>query len=734
MSTSSSAENKSPGFPAQGKAIEGSSSAQTGGLTFSTVTTMTAADLEGETCDKRLRLWLTPILAAQTLVEMTAVDTSNQNLAEGDEKVDPDLDPAEPSSSNTSTGTGLPAGKSGTPGRHSTSLSPAGSMFNSRAEEGSDRTDKSDYPNQSDNTQWNAIIPEASRTVPVGNIVARRSGRGRQAFSTPASGRVPVQQRTWRLWAMRHLLGEPVGITDDELRNVLVASGWDLGMALRRMNNVLNQARHRHRTNAPNRGLAEQQRDRLLGADSLHHNRRLGIDFLYTRLFQVVRADQSHMLTTVTLGQLLADHRFDIDEAVNAFLERLLHQEDVEHHQRMERRLRMVQPNQLHQDQRVARVMEIAGTDDYYAVRGLLQTHGYDMLRAMDHWMRHGLATQPIPPSELNRSLFRTPRHPHTDTEDLWPHPRPLAGPLLNIDADDLADAGASYDDPSYPNRNGWFVRYPRAEARVGINIPTRRRADYIRRGEFRVVQIDRVKRKNESRIRDPFDYNNSDHVQHLNGQATQWFRRIQGDMTKERGVFYRDDENEWIWWWHNEQLWEMVEAHPELLDANTAADWQRAGLRWPMRTNTRVLARDYNHRWTQQTHLPGMNGMARQERDVRSLDAQRRRIIDVCNDFGFPYSPPHPTLEATRKKPQCSPSSSDVESDSGDENNDEPQPRKKLKPAPQTERKANRAKRKARDADEEEIEGGNETGGPAEDDPVKGPKKGTKKKGRFGD
>jgi hypothetical protein len=359
------------------------------------------------------------------------------------------------------------------------SLAASGPNSHSRSRAGSSDTEVSIVK-----TRWNLIIPEASRAVPVGNVVARRPGRGRQTLNTPATAsRISDQQRAWRLWAMRQLLGEPVGITDEELRLALIESRWDLGTTLQRMNEVLNQARYRHRTDALNRTPAEQQRDRLLGADSLHHNQRLGIDILYTCLVQVVRVDQRNILTTLTLGQLLADHSFDVDEAVNAFLERLLHSEEVEQHQRMERRLRTISPNQLHQGQRIARLMEIAGTDDYYATRELLMMHGYDMLRAMDHWMRHGLAAQPIPPGELARSLFRTPRRLHADTEDLWPHPRPMAGQLNEIDEDDLAYADADYGDPPYyPSRDGWLVRYPREEGRTGMNIPTRLRCDYIRR------------------------------------------------------------------------------------------------------------------------------------------------------------------------------------------------------------------------------------------------------------
>lgn len=661
-------------------------------------------------------------------------NSSYQAPAGGSGGTGPSINPAQQSGSGSVAQTDLPVEGGSDSEVSSAPQSPAESLPRSDSES---ESEDSDDPGRTDNTRWNTIIPEASRNVPVGNIVAQRRGRrARQAVSTPAADPESVnsQQRAFRLWAMRQLLGEPVGIIDAGLNNALIASQWDLGTALRRMNDVLNQARRRHRTDALGRGLAEQQRDRLVGANSLHHNRRLGIDFLFTRLVQVVRADQVNMLTTLTLGQLLADNRFDVDEAVHAFLERLLHPEEVEHHQRLERRLRMINPNQMHLDQRIARLMEIAGTDDYYAARGLLMTHGSDMLRAMDHWMRHGLAAQPIPPSELTRMMFRSPRRPHTDTEDLWPHPRPIAGRLDNINGDDLADADMDYDDTTNPLSNGWFVRYPRSEARIGVNVPTRQRCDYIRRGDYTTAEVTTYTPKtgNNKGIVEPFDYNKSKHVQWLNSNASQWFRRVPGDTFKPKGIAYQDDENDWIWWWHNERFWELVEQHPELLDATTAADWPRRGIRWPMFIDKARLANDFNNRWAQATGSDD----ERSSRDVRSLDAQRRRIPALCNDFGLPYSPAH---GIPKDPPQHSPPGSADED--GDNDDDAPKPpRKNVKPtlkkgAKKGTVKKDKGKGKKKvehvdDMEEDEPESSDEGDESPSEQPVKITRKGTKKGG----
>jgi hypothetical protein len=327
--------------------------------------------------------------------------------------------------------------------------------------------------------------------------------------------------------------------------------------------------------------------------------------------------------------------------------------------------------------------------------------------------MRNGLAGQPIPPSELNRSMFRASSRPHTDNEDLWPHPRPIAGRLNDIDADDLADADADYGHPTYLRRFGWFVRYPRWEARMGVNIPSRRRCDYIRLGEFTVAQVNHAVKTDGSNIKERFDYNLTDHIKHLNSIAAQWFQRVPGEFSKVKGKQYQDDENEWIWWWHNERFWELIEEHPELLDATTAADWAQAGVRWPFPTDILRLMNDFNHRWTQQTHLPGMNGEPRQHRDYRSIEAQGKRIIAVCDDFGYVYSPPH--VRKGRDKPQkWSPSGSSDDDSDGDDNDNEPKPPRKKpritkkpkgKDRPKKAAKDGKGNLKTKQVDEEEEE-----------------------------
>jgi hypothetical protein len=231
------------------------------------------------------------------------------------------------------------------------------------------------------------------------------------------------------------------------------------------------------------------------------------------------------------------------------------------------------------------------------------------------------------------------------------------------------------------------------------------------------------IPQRDEKRVNDPFDYNDSHHVSRLNAIASQWFRKTLAKKAHERGSFLQDDENEWLWWWHNERYWELIEAHPQLRNVTTASDWQRAGLRWPMRIDIGRLTRDFNHRFTQQTHLTGMNGKPRQERASRALNARRRRVPDICNDFGHPFSQPHPVKEPENTKAEHSPSVSD-DGDDGDDNEPKvakPKTPKKPKPPPKKTGKGEKGKKKANeDVDDEEEPDGGEADGESDDQPVR--------------
>jgi hypothetical protein len=523
---------------------------------------------------------------------------------------------------------------------------------------------------ESDGTNWNAIIPRSSWAVPIGNLPY--AGSPALITPRPAGATTTRDQQNHRIATLRSLLGEPSGVTADELRAALEGNRWDMGSALRFVNHRFNEARRRQQGNEPGRGPDQLERDYLLGADSLHHNRRRAVNVLYQRLITALPIARPQ-LTALNLSVLLAENRFALDEAAAAFRERQLHAAQFQEATRRLRRLRIPGPNQCHRDERVALFMTIAGIDDFYAARVLFETHNWDMGRVMDQWMQHGLRTAPnaAPANVRRRSTYQVPTLPHDDTENLWPAGRPFGVAPPAPDAQDLLDAAEDYGQGRYTGRFGWFINFRRdPRVRVGVMNPSRMGLLWIRLGEFKLLWYgDRAPVEDPARPLQPlakadtvpFDWNNPFHIGDLGGRKTsQWFRRNTGENVKVQGSQYQDDENEWLWQWHNNRLFEFIGAHPEFWNSEphrgTTGTWngtwneirhQEWGRTIPYPLQR--LHRDFNHRFTTQTNLPGMNGQPRQSRTTNSLDMQRRRIQEICDDFGFDYAPAHPTLGAPK-------------------------------------------------------------------------------------
>lgn len=509
---------------------------------------------------------------------------------------------------------------------------------------------------QSSRFPWNNIVPVASRSVTVGNRAHHTNPR---VVDTPTTAsRMRPQQRIERVWGLRRLLGEPVGVSEDELTRTLDRHdvGWDLGRALRAFNAELNRARDQQIVNAPTRNQLARMRDRVLGADSLHHNRRLGVNYLYERLTMVREFESIQQMTTLTLGNALLENDFDVDAAVRALVERYNRDSNGEDLQRQlvtERRQRMPTLSQLHMDRRVAHFMGVAGTDDFHAALSLSQQYGYDMHRVLDHWMQHGLPHANVPQDALTRQNFVRGVLDHDDMENLWPAPRQLAARVdeTQITDEDRADVAATYGDSQhgYDAVRGQFVRYPRRQAYSGIDLPPRRQAAFVYDGRYGVLSYDFVPVTGQKGTKAAFDHNNVDHVKKWNAQSSQWHRRYTGMTLHSKAALFTEDENTWIYDWHNERLLEALFAHPVLQATMNGREWDRAGLEWPMRIDPQRLMQDFNAYATS-------NG--RPHRTMAALESARRRIRALCRDFGLSYAPPH----GPRKRNQ--PTASDDEED----------------------------------------------------------------------
>jgi hypothetical protein len=116
---------------------------------------------------------------------------------------------------------------------------------------------------------------------------------------------------------------------------------------VRFMNHRFNEARRREQANQPGRDFTQLERDRLLGANSLHHNRCRAVDALYQRLISA-QPRARPQLTELNVGVLLAENIFDLDDAMTVFRERQLNPQQFQCATRRLRRLRMQGPNQAH--------------------------------------------------------------------------------------------------------------------------------------------------------------------------------------------------------------------------------------------------------------------------------------------------------------------------------------------------------------------------------------------------
>ena len=121
----------------------------------------------------------------------------------------------------------------------------------------------------------------------------------------------------------------------------------------------------------------------------------------------------------------------------------------------------------------------------------------------------------------------------------------------------------------------------------------------------------------------------------------------------------------------------------------------------------------------------------------MRSLGAQRRKIVVIFEDFWLPYSRAQPLGPTKKPSPpqQYSPSGSfDEDGDDGNDNNDDDDqsPRKKRKPAAKKSGKKDKKAADVNDQEEYESPSDNDDGGDTsgDDQPVKTTQKGMKKGG----
>jgi UBA-like domain len=479
--------------------------------------------------------------------------------------------------------------------------------------------------------------------------------RNQQLLTTPLpAGRDPSRsQINYRLNALHLRIGPWVGVNRATLKGLLQEAGWDFEEAIKLWRIHLALRITHHVTGSFGRTSEEVLEDELLSASSLHQNHRLGINRLYgilglEMLRTVPNASRRYELTSLRVALLLREANWDIGVAQDRGLEMVNNDEERRRFFRRERRLRLVMNNnlnQLHQDERVALFMEIAGTDDYTSAEHFLRSHGWDLGVAMDDWMRHGLPMVRYDRAELRKVLFAVPLQFHTESENLWPSSRPTAQTLSGVDQADRIENRENYLEGSYNKRKGWMINQDDIHPLLGLRQPEKMRVDTIINGKFKALRYNKRPRGESKQnakgehvrgTREIFDWCKKDHLNKLVIWRRQPPRRTTGVLKRVKAKEYCPAEDDWIHDWHKAQ-------RDAMLNGESVDDYRSRGGKWPLKYDTNKLFKEYNEEFEGRTDLPGTDGEPRSKRTKAGLDARRKRIKRVCDTFGLKLSPPHP-------------------------------------------------------------------------------------------
>lgn len=434
------------------------------------------------------------------------------------------------------------------------------------------------------------------------------------------------------------LLGSIGGFSDEDIKKWLASEGWDLQVALEVFRKMrLPAARNDHENNKPNRTLERQQKDQMLTAAyySRHQNHRVSIYFLFDNINAKFPGDN---LSALRLAYLLRENDFDFDTAVEKHGERRSSAADMAEVDRAERRLNIpapisTKPNQANQDKRTRDFLEIAGTDDWISAKAFLKVQNWSMGAAIDAWMRSGFPRKdPSVEDSINRKGFRTPQEPHIETDSLWPAGRPLFT-MTTTDAADLADAALDYGALADPKQMAWYVSLDLEPAHPGMARPDKLEQQYISKGKGTYNELNTPVIEAGVPIKE-VNWYSTEHVKAVNKAYNQNAHRKGGVKKKIMSFPYTAGEANWIYSWHQGRVAQYQLANPGFVLG--------AGQTWKDVVDFSMsdLDRDFsaNFKGNVVADFPGTHP----GRDLESLKIKRGRIQNLCNDFGFKYSPAH--------------------------------------------------------------------------------------------
>ena len=370
--------------------------------------------------------------------------------------------------------------------------------------------------------------------------------------------------------------------------------------------------------------------------------------------------------TAAVVTEALRSADWMVDTAVEQACALLTHGTMRPEFELSERRLRIDTRTQYNRDRRIARFLQISGTNDLASVTALLENHNYDYSQAVEFWLKNGLPyvePQPIATETMSRRERLRARY-HDGTQSWWDSDRPLSGPVTNITNDDLQDAMMDYPRTT---RAGWPIRFTGRQAMPGIEDPSQFIIEGIRKatgrstrakagqhdlnlpGELKAYEFGGVneagtgrKGKDNRQIQAtqvPFDWDNSSHVSQLNKFRRQTFRRLEDDSFKQRiPVRYVPKELTWL----EGQIRDQVNEVNRRRDSARARGHPQPSTRYT-RIDLKSLTERFNKEFANRTDVEGSIGRPRPSRNTTGIKGLISHQESWCNEFGFKYSRPHP-------------------------------------------------------------------------------------------
>lgn len=382
------------------------------------------------------------------------------------------------------------------------------------------------------------------------------------------------------------------------------------------------------------------------------------------------KASNCHNLTLTrydTIG-LLHQHHFDIDEAIERYV---ISDGDIDEIRMMYQPFRRRNPSQRQQDLRLAEYLDITATNDWFTARELLKNLGWDLAKALAMWQQNRVHHVPHPDSVRRgwgkQAKQRVDKGFRRDTEgkvqkDVERLNETAIDPRLVFEGgkdekqcfkyEEELNSGPEDDDDDrqyQDNQEGAPVG-SRGIAKLGAPNPNLLSVEYIRNGEYKrshwssgrygfTTDLDESESPARSegsrrRGRVAFDWNDTEHIRDLNTWRNQRYCRLKGERESER-VAWLPAEQDYLRELHHQLKAQRLRADPHCFDeqrkmiitAETKKDWVKR----------------FNDKFAGKVVKGFESEGYRPVRSWGSIQSQRSRLQDLCEEFDFNYSEPHP-------------------------------------------------------------------------------------------